>query len=197
MKKILSACALATAFLALPASAQWYAGVGAGSSRATGADGTFSGTTITGGNSSKSSYKIYGGYQFTPTWGTELQYTDLGTRNFQLTNPGITGTGTGNFRASQYSIAGTGTLPLGNSAFSLLGKLGISANRSNGSVTAPFIVSNQNKSDLLVGVGVQYKITPQLSARLEYEDFGKFSSNSATNGVIRVNNYSLNLQYAF
>ena len=57
---------------------------------------------------------------------------------------------------------------------------------------------SQHKSDLLVGVGVSYAINSKLAVRLEYEDFGKLSSNGGANGgSIRANNLSLNLQYAF
>lgn len=200
MKKILTACAVAAAALvSVPAFAQGYIGAGLGSSRATGGDGTTAGTTITGSNSSKSSYKIYGGFKFTPNWGVEAQYTDLGNRSFAISNPLVAAgvPGTGNVRANQFSIAGTGTLPL-SSNFSLIGKLGVTANRTTGSASAGFVVNNQNRTDAIIGVGVQYAITPRLTTRLEYEDFGKFSNNGAVaGGNIRGNNTSLNLQYSF
>lgn len=193
MKKIFAAAAIAAAFIATPALAQGYVGLGLGSSKATGADGTLAGTTVTGANTSKGSVKVYGGFQFTPNWGIEAQYTDLGNRTFQLTNPFVVGVGSGSVKASQFSIAGTGTLPVAAN-FSLLGKLGVSANRASGSATAPFIVSSANKSDLLVGVGVAYNITPKLAVRLEYEDFGKFTMNGRS---ARASNTSINLQYRF
>lgn len=200
MKKILTACAIAAATLtAVPAFAQGYIGFGVGSSRATGGDGTTAGTTITGSNSSKSSYKIYGGFQFTPNWGVEAQYTDLGNRSFVLSNPLVAAgaPGSGSTRANQFSIAGTGTLPL-SSSFSLIGKLGVTANRTSSSASAGFVVNSQNRTDAIIGVGVQYAITPALKVRLEYEDFGKFSNNSAVaGGNVRGNNTSLNLQYSF
>ena len=61
MKKLLTCCAMAAAFVALPASAQWYGGVGVGSSKIDGAGG--------GLDSSKTSAKLYGGYQITPLIG--------------------------------------------------------------------------------------------------------------------------------
>ncbi|MFC6280639.1 MULTISPECIES: outer membrane beta-barrel protein [Polaromonas] len=199
MKKLFVVAALASTFMASTAFAQGYIGFGIGSSRANNADGTSGGFTVSGGNSNKGSAKIYGGFQFTPNWGLEAQYSDLGNRAVLITNS-TTGAaaGSGNYRASQFSIAGTGTLPIGQS-FALIGKLGISANRANGSATAPFSFSSQNKSDLLVGIGVSYSITPRLAVRLEYEDFGKFTGggNIGNTGSTRLNNTSLNLQYAF
>lgn len=181
MKKIFAACAVAAAFVAAPALAQGYIGGGFGSSKLSGLDGG----GITGGNSNKSQVKIFGGFQFTPNWGAEAQYSDLGKRDiFQ------TGVPFGSLKASQFSIAGTGTLPL-SSGFSLLGKFGASANRVNGSGQIP----SASKTSPLIGIGVSYSITPALSARLEYEDFGTVARFNPP--TVRANAYSISLKYAF
>ena len=185
MKQILTACALAAAALtAAPVFAQGYIGGGFGSSKTTGIDGG----GLTGGNASKGLVKIYGGYQITPNWGVEAQYADLGRRTVA-----VAGINAGSFGISQMSIAGTGTLPLAL-GFSLLGKLGVSSSRPTGSgVTSSF------KTSALIGVGMGYSITPALSARVEYEDFGKLGdqSNNGVNQSIRANGYSISLKYAF
>ncbi|MDB5964883.1 MAG: hypothetical protein JWQ72_1383 [Polaromonas sp.] len=189
----------------MPASAQWYVGAGVGSSSVQGVDGTIvgagvpAGTNFSGGNASKGLTKIYGGYQITPNWGVELQYSDLGTRNVVATSAAGAVLVTGGFKTSQYSVAGTGTLPLGSSGFSLLGKLGVTSNKANlslngGGVTA---TTNGNQSSLLAGLGVLYNFTPALAVRLEYEDFGKMTSGNGFGGTVRANAYSLNLQYKF
>ena len=200
MKKLLSACAIAAAFVAAPASAQWYAGIGVGTSKTSGADGTTATVppvNVSGGNVSKGSGKVYGGYQLTPNWGIEAQYTDLGSRALTGSLASGAQVATGSFRSTQYSLAAVGTLPLAAN-FSLLGKLGVTSNYANISTTIAGAGSSGNTSDMIVGVGVAYNITPQLAVRLEYEDFGKLSKNgSANGGSIRGNNYSLNLQYAF
>lgn len=185
MKHIFTACALAAAaLLAAPAFAQGYIGGGFGSSKLTGVDGD----GYTGGNTSKGLVKIYGGYQITPSWGVEAQYADLGRRTLALA-----GVNVGSFGISQMSIAGTGTLPLG-SGFSLLGKLGVSSSRPTGSG-----VSGNSKTSALIGFGAAYSITPALSARVEYEDFGKLGdqSNNGVNNSVRANGYSISLKYAF
>ena len=181
MKKILSACAVAAAFVAAPAFAQGYIGGGFGSSKLSGVDGG----GITGGNSNKTLVKVYGGFQFTPNWGVEAQYSDLGRRDILAF-----GVPTGSLKASQFSIAGTGTLPL-SSGFSLLGKLGVSANRVSGSGAVP----NGSATSALIGIGVSYNITPALSARLEYEDFGTVARFNPP--TVRANAYSISLKYAF
>lgn len=188
MKKLAICCAMAAAFVAVPASAQGYVGFGVGSSKISGADGTSAGLTYSGGNANRGSVKIYGGFQITPTWGAEAQYSDLGSRDITITGGAVPVRDS--IRASQYSLAGTGTLPLSQS-FALIGKVGVSQNRIKGAV-------NENKSDLLLGVGVSYSINPKLAVRAEYEDFGKISKNSGPGGgSIRANNYSVSLQYAF
>ncbi len=195
MKKVFLAGAIAAAFVAMPASAQWYVGGGVGSSSIRGADGTVAPFTVTGGNSSKASVKIYGGYQITPNWGVEAQYSDLGNRDLAVRDAAGTLVGTGSLKASQYSVAGTGTLPLSNN-FSLFGKLGISSN--HGKVSSAGASSSGSKTSPMIGVGVAYNFTPQLSARFEYEDFGKFSNDGGASGSsIRGNNFGISLKYAF
>lgn len=191
MKKIFAAAAIAAAFIATPAFAQGYVGLGLGSSNLSGIDGTSNGSTLSGGNSSKGSVKIYGGYQLTPNWGVEAQYSDLGNRNLVVTGAQ---TASGSIKASQFSIAGTGTLPLASN-FSLFGKLGISSNSPKLNSLGGTL---GNATSLMAGVGVAYSITPKVAVRLEYEDFGKFSSNNGFGGsTIRANNYSVSVKYAF
>lgn len=197
MKKIVLAAVIATAFAASSAYAQGYIGVGVGSSRVSGVDQTIAPVSLTGGNSSKTSVKIFGGFKFTPNWGVEAQYSDLGSRNLVMTNGGAQ-IGTGSLKASQLSIAATGTLPLASN-FSLFGKLGVSGNSARANLSVPAVgfaaSSSDNKSDLMVGVGVSYAITPKIAVRAEYEDFGKFSSGGGNS--IRANNFSVGLQYSF
>ena len=195
MNKILIAAAIAGAFIATPASAQWYIGGGVGSSSIRGADGTIAPLTLSGGDSSKSSVKVYGGYQITPNWGIEAQYSDLGNRDLAVRDAAGTLRGTGSLKTSQYSVAGTGTLPLSNN-FSLFGKLGLSIN--HGEVSSNGSSMSGGKVSPMIGVGVAYNFTPQLSARFEYEDFGKFSNDGGASGTaIRGDNFGISLKYAF
>ena len=159
MKKLLLAAAFSAALVAGPASAQMYLGAGVGASKT---------------DTNENSWKLYGGFQFNPTWGLELGYTDLG-----------------RYRGSDiesWSLAGTGTLPLG-ARWSLLGQLGAAANRPN-------FAGASNHTGLLVGVGVGYSMTKSLGLRVEYEDFGKLS-NVSTGTNSRASNLGLGLKYAF
>lgn len=157
MKKILMAAAVAAAFAALPASAQLYLGGGVGEAKT---------------DTRETSWKLYGGYQFNPTWGLELGYTDLG-----------------KYRGADiesYSLAVTGTIPL-NERWSLLGKLGAAENR-------PDAAGSSNNTDLLAGVGVGYSLNKNVGVRLEYENFGKLSD---AGGSSKGRNLGLSLKYGF
>lgn len=196
MKKLFISASIAAAFVATPAAAQWYAGVGAGSATNSGGDFTNSvGNTLRGADVSKGSYKVFAGYQFTPNWGAEAQYSDLGNRGLVATNLAGAVIATGNVSATQFSIAATGTLPLA-SGFSLIGKLGFSNNSPK--LNLPLSTVN-GATSVMIGVGASYNFTPAISARLEYEDFGK-SASFVSGGItrdVRTSGYSLSLKYAF
>jgi OmpA-OmpF porin, OOP family len=159
MKKLFMAAAVATAFVAVPASAQMYIGAGVGSSKL---------------DNREDSLKLYGGYQFNPTWGAELGYNDLGK------NRG------GDIES--WTLAGTGTMPL-NERWSLMGKLGAAFNR-------PEFLGSSDRTSLLMGVGVGYTLSRNVGVRLEYEDFGKLSKNNI-GSTSKGNNVSVSLKYSF
>lgn len=159
MKKVFMAAAVAAALVAGNASAQLYLGAGAGSSKT---------------DNREDSWKLYGGYQFSPTWGVELGYTDLG----QYRGADV----------ESWTLAGTGTMPL-NQRWSLLGKLGVASNR-------PQFAGSSDHTDLLMGVGVGYSLNTNIGLRLEYEDFGKLSKSGAGPNS-RGNNLSLSIKYMF
>lgn len=159
MKKLFTAAVVAAALVAGQASAQMYLGAGAGSSKT--------------GNR-EDSWKLYGGYQFNPTWGVELGYTDLG----QYRGADV----------ESWTLAGTGTMPL-NERWSLLGKLGAASNR-------PQFAGAGDRTALLVGVGIGYGLSKNIGLRLEYEDFGKLSKNGLGSDT-KGNNTSLSMKYLF
>lgn len=159
MKKALMAAALTTFLVAGPASAQMYLGAGVGSAKT---------------DTRQTSWKLYGGYQFSPVWGMELGYTDLGKYR--------------GADARSWSLAGTGTMAL-NENWSVLGKLGAASNRSD-------FPGAGNHTALLAGVGVGLKLTKEVGLRLEYEDFGKLSDVAGGNNV-RGRNLGLSVKYAF
>ncbi|HEX4327614.1 MAG TPA: outer membrane beta-barrel protein [Burkholderiales bacterium] len=206
MKKILLAAAIAGAFVAAPASAQWYVGAGIGAARAKLGQSSASagGVTVTaqGDDDYNTSGKVFGGYQFTPNWGVEGQYVYLGKTNVNVTS-NFPVTGSGSYQSESWGLAATGTLPLPNNFF-LMGKLGAAFNRvdningcaSGAGTTVCLTGNNQHKTDLLAGVGGGYNFNAHWGIRLEYENFGKMTKSG--NGTdIKGENWAVNVKYAF
>ena len=159
MKKLLLAAAVSSLLLTGTASAQMYVGAGVGAAKT---------------DSNETSTKIYGGFQFNPTWGLELAMTDLD-----------------RYRGADiksWSIAGTARMPIADS-WSLLGKVGATSNR-------PKFAGSSNHSDLLLGIGVGYSLTKNVGLRLEYENFGRLSTSS-TGSNSNGSNLGLSVNYTF
>jgi len=206
--------ALASAAVAGPAAAQsqpiagpWYVGIGLGQSFGSGGNtsGTIPGTAIpftsSGFDDNKTSFQVNGGYQFTPEWGVEVQYTWLGERDGTLTAAGRTASFS-DVKLYQYGVAGTYTMAIDQNWFAR-GKLGVSRNHIDSSTaTIPGVgtvgYGGGSKTDLLAGIGVGYRWNANFSTRLEYEYFGKFESNSGNQtSNVKANNIGLRMQYNF
>jgi OOP family OmpA-OmpF porin len=218
MKKrnlVVMLAALTSAAVAAPAAAQsgasagpWYLGFGLGKSHSTGGNGSgvVSGVpfTVSGLEGNQTSFQVNGGYQFTPEWGIELQYTDLGKRDGSVAfGAPVNGTATiSGLKAYQVGLAGTGTLWFNESWFGRA-KLGVSSNHISSNTatvttaggTGSVSVSSGSKTSVLAGIGAGYKWTPNISTRLEYEYFGKFASTPT--GDIKGSNLGLRFQYSF
>lgn len=159
MNKLLIAAAVSALLAGGPAAAQLYVGAGVGSAKT---------------DSNETSTKIYGGFNFTPTWGMELALTDFD-----------------RYRGADiesWSIAGTARMPIAD-RLSLMGKVGATSNR-------PKFAGGSNHTDLLLGIGVNYAVTPKVGLRLEYEDFGKLSKSS-TGSNASGSNLGLSVNYTF
>jgi OOP family OmpA-OmpF porin len=100
----------------------------------------------------------------------------------------------GDFKSYQYGVAGTATLPI-NTSFSVFGKLGFSRNSARYEALGGYNAGT--KTSPMIGFGANYNITPQIAVRVEYEDFGKFSSDFSGGDNIRANNLSASVKYAF
>ena len=202
----ISIAALSACLLSAPASAQFYLGIGAGASRISGVNSstTVLGAPVTasGGDTTKTGWKLYGGYQFTQNWGIEAQYTDLGNRTVNVTvGPPVNLGGSTVISANQWALSGTGTLPLSND-FYLMAKLGATRNHiGGGNLTIAGVsaaVGGTNRTDLLAGIGAGYNFTKNIGVRLEYENFGKMASNNGINGgSIKADYWSASVKYAF
>ena len=157
MNKFIMAIAFSTALVPISASALGYAGAGIGSSKT---------------ETRKTSYKVFGGFITSETFGYEVAY-----NNFA---------GYPNTRAESWSIAVVKSLPLNND-LDIFGKLGLTENFT-------IIAGSSRHADLLAGVGIGYNVSKDISVRFEYEDFGRLP-NPPGIGSVSVSNWGFNVKF--
>ncbi|WP_166876984.1 outer membrane beta-barrel protein [Massilia mucilaginosa] len=107
-------------------------------------------------------YKVFTGHNFDKNFGIEAGYTDFGTAEYANKSVGS--------KARSFYAAGTATLPLGDK-FALTAKLGIAKNRAKVVRPGEGDVKDK-KTDALIGIGGTLKLTPTITAFIEYENYG-------------------------
>lgn len=130
-------------------------------------------------------------YRFTPIWGFEASYGDLGDATGEgiSTVSGVSGTlATWSMKAMGWAFAGTATVPI-TGDFSFFGKVGtvrteFSENYHATSTTTGAVmqgialngvpISRQIKNSVTYGVGVQYELSKAFAVRAQYENFGSY-----------------------
>jgi opacity protein-like surface antigen len=118
----------------------------------------------------KPSAKIFGGVDFTPTFGMEAGYTNLreADHNFNIGATRYAGTTDGH----RAYLAGKATMPV-NEKVSVYGKLGAGYTKTELSTNAPGLGGSDSKTEVYAGVGGQYNISDRTALVLEYERYGK------------------------
>lgn len=127
--------------------------------------------------------KLFGGYSFTPNWGIELGYVDLGSTSFSGTSSGVATKD--KFTAEGITLFAEGIWPLRNN-FSLLGKLGtIVAKTQYNCIQNCATISTNEKTGAYaaLGIGAQYKLTNSMLLRSEYERFNGIKSEATGGGA--------------
>jgi OmpA-OmpF porin, OOP family len=172
--------ALIAASAASFAQAQSYIGANVGRSELKanleGAPGSFK-DTDTG-------VKLYGGYQFNPTFGVEAGYNNLGKGS--IFNDTITA------KPESLYLAGTATFPI-NQEFAVFGKLGAARTRTkiNGGGSS----FNEFHNTAVAGIGASYAFTKEVSGVIEYENFGKIVKDGGD--TLKGNLISVGVRYKF
>lgn len=149
-------------------------------------------------------YKIFGGYQFHPNFAVEGGYFDLGkfSYSFNATRagpPATTGTFTGNTRVRGLNLDLVGIAPV-TDRFSVFGRVGAAYAQtradfaSTGAVAPQTFSTSSNKTNLKVGLGLQYAITEALSLRAELE---RYRVNDPVRNRGNVDMASVGLVYRF
>jgi len=127
-------------------------------------------------------YRHFGGYRFSPNWGVEVGYSDLGRGNdgersvLEAQKLGA--------QTSAWTLAGTGVLPIGE-AFSLQGRLGFSMATPDATLMTPVIGAGsafpRYRPTVLWGFGGQYDLSNRVGLRVDYNNFGRLGDEQ--NGV--------------
>ena len=123
------------------------------------------------------SYKLYGGYGFTPNLGVELGYANFG----KFTSSA------GSVKADGVYLDGVGTLPLG-AGFSALGRVGV----FNGKLDSSLAGSDRG-TNFKVGAGLQYDFDKNTALRAEWERYRFDALDTKANTDL----YSIGVNYRF
>jgi OOP family OmpA-OmpF porin len=108
-------------------------------------------------------YKVFGGASFTPNFGLEAGYANLG--KVKASAGGMTGS----LRGTGFYVDAVGEFPVGGN-FSLFGKIG--AFRGEAKAEVPTVGSDKDTgTDVKFGFGGAYALNKNLSVRAEWERY--------------------------
>jgi OOP family OmpA-OmpF porin len=192
--------ALAAVLSTTAISGDFYAGVSAGQSKASFSnDFTAPGVTVAADHRAASALKVFGGYEISSYLAIEGGFTRLGEPHLTTHDAASGADVQRKFAAHSWNIAGKATLPLANdvSAFAKLGLTRNSVKRYSDSAT--LLEFTSSRKDVLYGAGLGYALTKNFSLRLEYERYGSFGSDPASNsnatGRLKFSLWSFGLEY--
>ncbi len=168
--------------------AGWYVGGNIGQSRSDMNSSDFN-SAVVGVSTSKddndTAWKLLLGYNFDQNWALEGFYTNLGEAKAKYS--GIQ-TGEAKLTNDAWGLALKGTIPV-HQQWDIYGRLGWTYNRSKldtsfipavvpfpGAVASNGWSADENRSDVLLGVGVEWKPQKNWGIRAEYENYGEFGN---------------------
>jgi opacity protein-like surface antigen len=152
--------------------ANWYGGLTVGSTQ-------FKGNA---GSQRKTSYGVQLGYSFNPNVAAELQVQRLG----KWSNAD------GSIKANAVSGSVLGKAPV-NDVVSLFARLGLS--RNSVKVSGDEASFSAHKTQVLYGLGADFRIDPHMSLRAEYVNLG---NNNVDRGIdIKIQQFNVSLNYLF
>lgn len=138
--------------------------------------------------------KAFGGYMFTPNFGVEVQYVNLGKLKLDPIFVPDLGTVSGEIKSSGFGASLIAQYPI--EQFAVFGKLGFTYmdTKISGSVSGLGSGSESDKStNFSWGLGAAYNFNPQLGVRVEWERFrAEFEGEKED-----VDLYSIGIVYRF
>lgn len=139
-------------------------------------------------------WKLFGGFQFTPNWGVEAFYADLGEASVSGTVLGLPAAE--KVSVDGFGIAGTATWPIGD-RFGVFGKLGVFRWSLDDRATLGGVsfALDDNGTDLMAGLGARYAFTEQFGVRLEWERF--FNVGNSNTGDSDIDLFTVGATFSF
>jgi OOP family OmpA-OmpF porin len=164
----------------IPSAPAWYVGAGAGVSYYNMNSQDFNTTTIPslagqGIDETGLGWKIFGGYRFSPYFGLEGSYADLGNSS-----------GGVKYAVHSWNVAGVGRLPFG-SGFYLQGKVGAAFTRTQSTPFGQTVGNTNYKTNVLLGGGFGYDFPSGVGVLAEAEWYGRTGNPTAfdpTTGLV-------------
>ncbi|BAJ02906.1 OmpA family protein [Shewanella violacea DSS12] len=132
----------------------------------------------------------FAGYQFHRNWAVETGYNDFGQAGAVYPESGLLNEYIGTMKGWEFSLKGN--LPLTEN-LDLFGKAGTL--RWDGENSGPFSYDSDDGWSPMVGIGLEYKLTPSWVARVEYQYFDSVGSDKL--GGSNMHFTSLGLSYRF
>ncbi len=142
------------------------------------------------GWSNPAEFSLSGGYHFTPVLAVEMRYSSFGDSNGTVS--GGSGGVPATLSLSSFQIALVGSLPVGEQ-FDLLGRIGLASNAEDYSDPVNGYGS-YSQSDFTYGLGAQFHVSPQVSLRAMYNNYGKFDNYDPP---VKVSSFTLGMVYDF
>lgn len=139
-------------------------------------------------------FKIFGGHMYTPNFGVELGWVDLGKATLSAAVPPF-GTARAEIESSGVGLWAVGALPLDKS-FSLFAKAGVASLKTEitASITGLGSASDDDTSTTFAwGIGAGWNFDRNLGVRVEYERFKPEYENEK----YKVDLFSVGLVYRF
>ena len=116
----------------------------------------------------------------------------MGYSTFGDSNGTVSGGVPATLSLSSFQVAFVGNLPL-TQQFDLVGKIGLASNAEDYSDPVNGYGS-YSQSDLMYGLGAEYHVSPQVSLRAMYNNYGKFDNFDPP---VKVSSFSLGMVYDF
>jgi len=139
------------------------------------------------GNENETAASLAYGFSFDKNFGVEVGYINFGKYKDGDANYSIS------LQRQAFYIAGVGSVPF-TDAFSAFAKLGVAANKYEGSfVSGDFSASEKvTKTRSMFGLGLAYNFTKEIAGTLEYQYFGKVGEDK-----IKVSAITAGVRYDF